>query len=598
MENHNDFNFWAQPGLFVYTTIGNLLLYRLCWAFNILIWSKYDINYISVLHLKNIKPNQLVVINETATLLVFYFVTLLIFFRVNVTYISPTMTVAEDYPFLSYGCPLLLLIVSILYLWYEFLYLFGGATSHGIFNLEVIQHCMQVCGVASTFRDIFAADVLTSFTRIIADSLYASCWIISGSFLQLDGTVSDFGSEEMHCTGQNMIYAVSMIQMIPLFIRTLQCFRGVSDDSFHFYPLGYNAIKYILSILVVVLGLTVGNTRNNGGNGMIVYYCFIVLSASYKWWWDVVMDWGLFEVIPTCSSCQSILGKNSHASRKKFPYTFQTSPPHTMLPSVHPDAYSRCATYCPSLFQIFQRILKSKFFLRSSLMFPSIFLYYGGIVLDLILRFLWILSLLPPNTLPKEFAGYQLSFFLGSMEILRRCMWAMLRVEHEHLKMLKKKTPGFLSNRVMRKQEAWFLSSGDEQELGSKPSKQHQDQVQNPSDDEERPDMDGKDNCEPDMDVGIRMRNIRSKLNNTNSQQDEIPVKFQELCEATHSTVERKDDNNEDYQVDLCPLEEMHSGKTLDEDGEINSRRLRLHHQKSIFDLPLELRAMNESDLV
>ncbi len=39
-------------------------------------------------------------------------------------------------------------------------------------------------------------------------------------------------------------------------------------------------------------------------------------------------------------------------------------------------------------------------------------------------------------------AGNKLSFFLASVEILRRSMWGLLRVEYEHIKFINKKTPG------------------------------------------------------------------------------------------------------------------------------------------------------------
>eukprot|EP01031_Cornospumella_fuschlensis_P040655 gene40655-49568_t len=35
---NNDLDFWNQAGLFVFTTIGNFLLYRLTWAFNVYLW--------------------------------------------------------------------------------------------------------------------------------------------------------------------------------------------------------------------------------------------------------------------------------------------------------------------------------------------------------------------------------------------------------------------------------------------------------------------------------------------------------------------------------------------------------------------------------
>jgi hypothetical protein len=49
-----------------------------------------------------------------------------------------------------------------------------------------------------------------------------------------------------------------------------------------------NAAKYLSSILVVVLGLS-WNDRS------VFFWCAIVWATCFKWGWDVVMDFGLFE---------------------------------------------------------------------------------------------------------------------------------------------------------------------------------------------------------------------------------------------------------------------------------------------------------------
>ena len=380
--------------------IGNLLLYRLLWAFKIYVWSKLDINYIPILQLTNEKPNLLLVANQTATLLVFYFVTLIVFCRAN----TEDSVLYNTY--LSYGCPFILLIVSILYQIYEYIFLFGNEkVSRGLFGTKVFYNMAFAPFTKLRFRDIYVADVLTSFNRVIADTLYSSCWIISGSFstsMNADGspaTSTSFGTEFIQCTNNiDMIHVVSFMQLMPLITRALQCFRGIYDSNFNPYPQGYNAIKYLLSIAVVIVALYQQN--------IAFYYSFIVIVTLYKWWWDVVMDWGLCDRLPRTIS--ELIDLKSYYDKKMF--------------------------------------------LRENLMYPSISFYYIAIVVDLGLRFLWVLSLLPPSTL-GGLVGYQLSFFLGSMEIARRSMWGIIRVEWEHLKMLRQNTPGFLFNEVLRKKK-------------------------------------------------------------------------------------------------------------------------------------------------
>ncbi len=61
--------------------------------------------------------------------------------------------------------------------------------------------------------------------------------------------------------------------------------------------------------------------------------------------------------------------------------------------------------------------------------------YYAAMILDLILRFLWTLTLIPDTSDNPLSAGLQnyLLPFLAIGEVLRRSMWALLRVENEHL---------------------------------------------------------------------------------------------------------------------------------------------------------------------
>lgn len=395
----NDLDFWTQPGLFLCTAIGNFLLYRLCWAGNIFIWSKFGVNYISILQLSNLQPNLLLVVDHSATLLLFYFIILIIYLEAN------TPGTLLEHTFMSYGSPFILLLITIVYQSYEHFFLVGNERiSRGLFSNQVFINCLKAPLIPLTFRDVFAADVTTSFTRIISDSAYASCWVLSGAFLTRHdtdddvpvSTSTDFGSSYMNCSSYTMVVCAALLQLLPLIIRTLQCTRGCRDSHWNIYPQGWNTLKYLLSIVVVLLAVDTPSTE--------IYNAVVVLVTVYKWWWDVAMDWGMFEILPTW---QLLTSKDS----------------------------------------LYNKL--NKMFLRPSTMYPSIAFYYFCIIADLGLRYLWVLSLLPPSTV-GGFVSLQLSFFLGSMEIVRRSMWGILRVEWEHLKHLKQGNPGFLSTPVLR----------------------------------------------------------------------------------------------------------------------------------------------------
>ena len=78
-------------------------------------------------------------------------------------------------------------------------------------------------------------------------------------------------------------------------------------------------------------------------------------------------------------------------------------------------------------------------FLGPRLMFPNRFHYYGVIFADLFLRFMWVLTLIPPNS----GASFELPNYLHavtmSLELGRRTMWGFFRLENEH----RQNTAGF-----------------------------------------------------------------------------------------------------------------------------------------------------------
>ena len=71
--------------------------------------------------------------------------------------------------------------------------------------------------------------------------------------------------------------------------------------------------------------------------------------------------------------------------------------------------------------------------LRDQLVFRSPLPYYATIVLDLTLRLSWSLRLSSHLHIDAAWG----TFFLESLEILRRMVWIFFRLEHQHLKHLK-----------------------------------------------------------------------------------------------------------------------------------------------------------------
>ncbi len=118
------------------------------------------------------------------------------------------------------------------------------------------------------------------------------------------------------------------------------------------------------------------------------------------------------------------------------------------------------------LFSIgYQKSDPIKSFLRPTLMSGRKYrwIYHLCIVLDLILRFLFIISLLPEKSLESIFGPY-IGVLFGSLEIIRRFVWGILRVEWEHIKL---SMPVTESLPALDSNQSWFTKLWNDIYAGS-----------------------------------------------------------------------------------------------------------------------------------
>lgn len=163
-----------------------------------------------------------------------------------------------------------------------------------------------------------------------------------------------------------------VLTILPAFFRLMQCLRRYYDSKAKF-PHLVNAGKYFSTICVGSIASIDASIREQSGqlwNGFRITWIVVsVIAACYAYTWDVKMDWGLME------------------RRYKF--------------------------------------------LRKEIVYPRI-VYYFAIVLDLGLRFLWIITIAPQNfgiVLNSQIFTTCLAF----VEVTRRCVWNLFRLENEHL---------------------------------------------------------------------------------------------------------------------------------------------------------------------
>lgn len=168
------------------------------------------------------------------------------------------------------------------------------------------------------------------------------------------------------CNSAKRFEVVFMVGAIAYFFRIVQCMRQGYDKGSYFCELEFlNTIKYAFSLITLTLSFLWKAGDDTIFNVWIVFAC---LSTLYSYIWDLKVDWALFE-------------KNS---------------PHR--------------------------------FLRKNLCYPYQ-AYYVIILVNFLLRIVWV-GTLSQSIANNAFGSPQIfSLVTGVLEIFRRGIWNMLRVE-------------------------------------------------------------------------------------------------------------------------------------------------------------------------
>jgi hypothetical protein len=246
---------------------------------------------------------------------------------------------------------------------------------------------ISVGGIAEAsegkFGDILLADVLTSYSKVIADLFVAICM-----FFSRNGSATD--KPDRACGGS---YLVPIIIALPFLMRFRQCiieYLRVRDANYRSSALtasGWggthlaNAAKYASAFPVIILSALQRNVSADPSTPqetttLYRMWLFAVLFNSlYSFYWDVAKDWDL-----TLFS--------SERSLPEHPYG-----------------------------------------LRRRILFLTPQIYYVAIVLDLILRCTWTLKLSPHLDHLNQVEGG--IFILSCLEVFRRWVWIFFRVETE-----------------------------------------------------------------------------------------------------------------------------------------------------------------------
>ncbi|KAG9451385.1 hypothetical protein H6P81_011350 [Aristolochia fimbriata] len=178
----------------------------------------------------------------------------------------------------------------------------------------------------------------------------------------------DFKRRENTCSTYTVYNTFNFIvAVIPYWMRFLQCLRRAVEEKDIMQ--GYNGLKYFSTIVAVVM--RTAYDLNKGLGWKVLAAVTSAIAALVSTYWDLVFDWGL----------------------------------------LHKKSKNR--------------------WLRDKLLVPHRSVYFTAMVLNVILRFAWLQSVV--NFDVPFLHRKALVAIVASLEIIRRGVWNFFRLENEHL---------------------------------------------------------------------------------------------------------------------------------------------------------------------
>ncbi|KAF2072740.1 hypothetical protein CYY_005956 [Polysphondylium violaceum] len=186
---------------------------------------------------------------------------------------------------------------------------------------------------------------------------------------------SGLDPSEAHFCTQSAFFAFPLLNALPYYWRVMQCFRRYYETR-RFFPHMTSAIRSIISIIVLILSYIALQTSetNNWNIIKLIWFNFNILGSFYKWYADMAVDWGFLLNFKT---------------NKAWP-------------------------------------------LREKLLYKKKIIYYIAMILDLFLRFLWLLVFAIRKGTLHRLDNPVFLFFFSMGEVIWASQFIYFRVESEH----------------------------------------------------------------------------------------------------------------------------------------------------------------------
>lgn len=226
-------------------------------------------------------------------------------------------------------------------------------------------------------NDILLSDTLTSYSKVVVD-----LHILNSHLFTNQTSLPNLSKNEVMLNRSigSVYYLDLLISCYPSTIRLRQCILEYRKTRNKQHLL--NALKYSTSYLPVLATIYL---KYNSGGTLFYWYLGSFINSTYSIIWDIMVDWN-FEF---------------------FYYFLSLSKQQRNM-------------------------------LRSVLMFNVSFYYHVAIIIDFVLRYIWIIrtvSDLNSGTLLFSLYDSEIGLFvLEVLELLRRWVWVFIKLETEYIK--------------------------------------------------------------------------------------------------------------------------------------------------------------------
>ncbi|PIN13290.1 putative small molecule transporter [Handroanthus impetiginosus] len=334
----------------LYSLFGFIVLHMVMYAANIYFWRRYRVNYSFIFGFK-----QGTELGYREILLLGFSLSVLALASVLANLDMEMDPVTQEYKAITELLPLGLVVLVIVVMLCPLNIIFHSSR---FFLLVCLFHCILAPLYKVTLPDFFLADQLTSQVQALRSLEFYICYYGWG----------DYKLRQNSCQKNDVFKTFSFIvAAVPYWWRLLQCLRCLYEEK---DPMqGYNGLKYLLTIIAVCARSAY--TLNKGFSWKLIALVASVLAAVFSTYWDIVIDWGLF-----------------------------------------------------------QRNSKNRW-LRDKLLIPHKSAYFVAMVLNVLLRLAWMQTVM--NITIFSLHRQTMVALVASLEIIRRGLWNFFRLENEHL---------------------------------------------------------------------------------------------------------------------------------------------------------------------